>query len=547
MKERSPEMADFGEILRAAGDYGRFQKRLLAGLLLPTMILPMHFYSVMFTHAGSAHHCNTDWILRASPNLSTQEQLNLTLPRDQDGSFKSCEMFTPVDWDIESIREYGINLTTRCSDGWVYDTSVYKSSIVSDFDLVCEKANFVGMAQSVFMGGILLGSFIFGPLAESFGRKRAVQIPVVLMLIASVGSALSPNFYVYLAAQFIVGTSYGGYRVNYIILATEWIGVAQRTYPSALCAMLGGVGQTALAGVAYFIRDWRSVQYVIASPWALFILYIWIIPESARWLLDRGKTEEAEKLILMVAAVNKKQIPDNIMEKVVNNKKGEKRGTVKDLITSPLLRKYFFTVLFAWFSLNVGYYSITLNVGKFGMDIFLTQLIFGLTEIPAQIVCAWLMEALGRKITVASVLLLGGFISLLLLAVPQDSAITITALATAGRLFMNMGGTTFSVYVQELFPTYIRQTANGIAAMVTRVAGMLSPVLNMLAVYHSAIPVLVYSGLAVASGSFCFLLPETRRKELPDSTEDLEESRVMQMKRSNPVDDAHLSERATKL
>ncbi|KAJ8249329.1 hypothetical protein GJAV_G00233630 [Gymnothorax javanicus] len=520
-------MADFGEILRAIGDFGPFQKRLLVGLIFPAFLMPMHLYSMMFTHANSFYHCNTDWILEISPNLTTKEQLNLTLPKDQAGSFQSCEMFTPVDRDIESIRVNGINQTTHCMEGWVYDTSVYKSSIVSElpflfqFDLVCDKANFVGLAQTVFMAGILLGSFIFGPLAESFGRKRAVQIPVVLMVISALTSGLAPDFNVYLVAQFIVGAAYGGYRVNSIILATEWIGVAQRTYPSALCQIFGGVGQAVLAGIAYFIRDWRTVQLVIASPWAVVTLYIWILPESARWLIDRGKTEAAEKLIIKAAVINKRKMPDYIM--VVNRKKGE-RGTVKDLFTSPQLRKYFLTLAFAWFSLNLTYYSITLNVGQFGMNIFLTQLIFGLSEIPAQIFCAWLMGALGRKITGAVVVLLGGFVCLLMLAFKQDSSIALTVLAATGRLLLNLGGTVFAVFVQELFPTSIRQTANGLGAMVSRVAGMLSPVLSMLAVYHSAIPTLVYSVLCLASGAFCFLLPETKNRELPDSTDDLEKN-----------------------
>ncbi|KAI1904349.1 hypothetical protein AGOR_G00004740 [Albula goreensis] len=514
-------MADFGEILRTIGDYGLFQKLLITGLCLPSLILPMHLYSVMFTHSSSSHHCNTDWILEVSPNLTTEEQLNLTLPRDQDGSFKRCEMYTPVAWDIDSIRKYGINQTITCKDGWVYDTSVYRATIVSDFDLVCEKANFVGVAQTLFMGGILAGSLIFGPLAESLGRKRAAQIPMVLMAVFTVGTALSPNFYLYIAAQFVVGVSYGGYRLNCIVLATEWIGITRRTYPSALIQFLSGAGQVVLAGIAYYIRDWRKVQFVIASPVILVLFYIWLLPESARWLLDSGKTEEAKKLILMAARINKRKVPDNILEKVSNKKKGE-RGTIVDLFTSPLLRKYFLTLAFSWFSLNLSYYCLTLNVGKFGMDIFLTQLIFGVVEMPAQLLCIWLLEALGRKITVVFTLLVGGFICLLILAVPQDNAIAITVLAAAGRFFMNSAGTICNVYIQELFPTSIRQTANGLGAMATRVAGMLSPVLNMLAVYHWTIPILVYSGLSIAGGAMCIILPETRRKELPDSTEELE-------------------------
>ncbi|XP_036391440.1 solute carrier family 22 member 13 [Megalops cyprinoides] len=549
MSDVPPAMADFGEILRAVGDFGAFQKLLLVGLCLPNVILPFHLYSFMFTQSGSPHHCNTDWILQVSPNLTKEEQLNLTLPRNQDGSFKSCEMFVPVDWDIDSIREHGLNQTTGCRNGWVYDTSVYKATIVSDFDLVCDRANFVGVAQMVFMGGILFGSLIFGPLAESFGRKRATQIPVVLMVFFTVGTGLSPNFYVYLVTQFVVGVSYGGFRVNCIVLATEWIGVTKRSYPSCLSQIFSGVGQSILAGIAYLIRDWRIVQFIIASPVAFVVLYIWLVPESARWLLDRGKTEEAKELILRAAAINKRKIPDNILEKVTNQKNG-RRGNIIDLITSPVLRKHFLIITFGWFSLNLSYYCLTLNVGHFGMDIFLTQLIFGFTDIPAHIICVWTLEALGRKISVMFTLLMGGFVCLMILAVPQDNAIAITAFATTGRFFMNWAGTICNIYVQELFPTSIRQTSTGLGAIATRIAGMLSPVLNLLAMYHWTIPTLVYSTCSLASGALCFMLPETRRKELPDSADELERKgdvKTMKKNASHATTDQHQHLKSTKL
>ncbi|XP_046883940.1 solute carrier family 22 member 13 [Hypomesus transpacificus] len=527
-------MTDFGEILRTIGDFGLFQKLILFGLCFPNLILPFHLASLIFIDADPSRHCNTDWILTAGPNLTTEEQLNLTVPLELDGTFSKCLMFVPVDWDINTIREYGLNDTTECQSGWVYNNPMYKATIVTDFNLVCGKANVVGLAQTVFMAGILLGSLLFGPFVESFGRKRATQIPMVLMLIFTVTTGLCPNFYLYLASQFLVGVAYGGFRINCIVLATEWIGVTKRSYASCVSQLFGGIGQCILAGTIYYIRDWRLAQFVMASPIAVVVMYIWFIPESARWLLDRGKTEEAKELILRAAAINKRQIPDTLLEKITE-KTSVQRGGICVLIKSPVLRKYFLTITIGWFSLNLSYYCLSFNVGNFGLDIFLTQLMFGLTEIPAHILCIWLLEVVGRKISLMSTLLIGGFVCTLILVVPQDNAIVITALATTGRFFMNWAGSVCNVYVQELFPTSVRQTATGLGSIAIRVAGMLSPLLNLLVMFHWAIPTIVYSSLSLAGGALVFLLPETTRTELPDSTDEAEGKRNVMTKKKGFV------------
>uniref|UniRef100_A0AAQ4QFB1 Uncharacterized protein n=1 Tax=Gasterosteus aculeatus aculeatus TaxID=481459 RepID=A0AAQ4QFB1_GASAC len=125
-------MADFGEILKSIGEFGLFQKITLFALCFPNVILPFQFASVFFMQSDPERRCNTDWILQADSNLTTGQQLDLTLPRQEDGTFSRCQMFVPVERDIGDIREYGLNETTACQQGWKYHSSVYEATIVTD-------------------------------------------------------------------------------------------------------------------------------------------------------------------------------------------------------------------------------------------------------------------------------------------------------------------------------------------------------------------------------------------------------------------------------
>lgn len=66
-----------------------------------------------------------------------------------------------------------------------------------------------------------------------------------------------------------------------------------------------------LAGVTYLIRDWVTMGMVTSIPFLLYYGYILVLPESPRWLLAKGRYEEALKVLEEMARVNQKELPDS--------------------------------------------------------------------------------------------------------------------------------------------------------------------------------------------------------------------------------------------
>lgn len=125
-------MSNFAQILKEISEFGLFQKRLIAILWLPSLFVAFDVIGQVFTGMNFPHHCNTDWILEQGPQLTEARQKNLTIPVKEDGMFESCVMFTPVDWDVESIEAYGINTTTGCINGSDFEAPKGASSIVTE-------------------------------------------------------------------------------------------------------------------------------------------------------------------------------------------------------------------------------------------------------------------------------------------------------------------------------------------------------------------------------------------------------------------------------
>ena len=194
----------------------------------------------------------------------------------------------------------------------------------------------------------------------------------------------------------------------------ELVGAKYRSQAGVIIEIPFAVGE-AIAGIfAYFIRDWRTFQYVTSVPLFLCCLIHFFVPESPRWLLANGKFKELQASVSRISEMNKKSLSPtsqkrfNAMlakmeshhnEEVIDDDSdadGEHIGLV-DVFKHPLMRKCLLVMFVNWMVVTLGYYGLSMIAVEIGDDVFTSGILTALIEIPSYVFCLVFMDKLGRK------------------------------------------------------------------------------------------------------------------------------------------------------
>jgi hypothetical protein len=99
------------------------------------------------------------------------------------------------------------------------------------------------------------------------------------------------------------------------VICVEYVGVKYTMFTGIIIEVPFALGELLFAFEAYFIRDWFTLQLVAYLP-LIILLGLWfLVPESPRWLLAVGRTEEAEEIIRKGAKINNREFPAAVFQR----------------------------------------------------------------------------------------------------------------------------------------------------------------------------------------------------------------------------------------
>lgn len=556
----------FDEALTLVGSFGRFHCWLFLVNIFFHFTLPWLTVVITFIGASPEHTCQT----HVGFNISN----SVTLAKGSQGSdevlYSSCERY--VNPELK-------NDTEGCTEGWVYDDSVYGETLVSEWDLVCSKEGLVDISQSLMMLGGCLGSVCAGILADLYGRKPVIIGSLLIYAISGCVLVFSPSFIIFVVLFTINGTAQPGFWFNCHVLLMEYLLPERRAFISSWPPLFQSFGAVALSILAFYIRDWRYLQAVLMIPAVLVLTVSWAIPESARWQVSRNNVAKGEKLLKKIASINKKDSVGPFLtdlstkENLGEHKKssvekeshckegfsleekvselptvsakvtemsddvilmGQNKASFLDILRPPVL---FITICMCTTRLTYGlvFSGFALNTGSLAGNPYLNFMIGSLLEIPAKLFPLFVIGRFGARNLAVIFYFLSGLALIVIIVLPTETNNgtnfdeVITWVSLIGRCLITATLASILLLPMELYPTQQRTLGSGVAEFFGRLGGVVAPLLLYLDNLVPNTSLITMAVTSMLSALMTFFLPETLNEPHPETIDDLK--KLMKKKR----------------
>ena len=390
-----------------------------------------------------------------------------------------------------------------------------KSSIVSEWDLVCSHEYKVQLADSIFFVGFLAGAGILGQVADSKGRVFGLYLSTSLASAGALFAAASNGYWLYFWCMCLRGFGCGGLGVASYVLCTEVLGIKWRAVLGIATQYYWSGGIALMAPVAYMMPRWRSfATFCGLHGLAYILLSCRFLLESPRWYLATGQIDKAHEIMTHLAKGNDKfsgRLPPLKQTRVV------KGLNVTAVFPYPALRQRLVSMAYIFCVTSMVYYGLSLNVGSLSGSIYMNTFISGIVEFPSHGFAQVCVDILGRQKTL---FLLMGTAAVGVLSSAMFRGSTQVLVSMIGRFGIAGSFNMIYLYTTELFPTIVRSSCLGTCSLAARVGGIIAPGIILAQAISAAVPPVV---LGLVAGSACMVtlsLPETQGVIIEESLAD---------------------------
>ncbi|XP_018321665.1 organic cation transporter protein [Agrilus planipennis] len=498
---KDDDLVDVDVMLEHAGGFGKYQYILMGLFGFINVISGFHYFGQSFIFTIPSYHC-----VETNPQ-NGEEELEVF----------SCS--TRVD-NTSGVFE------KPCTK-WAFNGSYGYISLTEELELICENSWKPALGQSVFFIGSVFGSLAFGALADHIGRLHVLVASNMFAFLGNLTTLLSSNLILLCLSRFLAGLATDANFVMMYIIVMEYMKPSMRTIGLNLCiGVFYCLSCVMVPWVAVWSGNWRIFLIAVAVPHILVLLFYFLVPESAQWLLSVKKTDEAVECFRRVAKINKKQLDEKIVEGFKNYAKENVNSTCNEnlfvLFKTPKLRKKTLILIFKSMVVCLCYDAISRDVNGFGYSSFLIFSLTSITILPGCLFILLVQDRVGRKALSSTSLLISGIFCLIIaiFQVNSISTITLSIFMIISRFAIIVAYNSSTQYAVELIPTVVR--GQGVSAI--HVSGYMvtffSPQILYLANYWKPLPELVLGCLLMMGSVACLFLPETLYRTLPVTLED---------------------------
>lgn len=255
------------------------------------------------------------------------------------------------------------------------------------------------------------------------------------------------------------------------------------------------IGEILLGIVAAYVHDFRQLLQILHAPGLLMIIYLWKYPESIRWLLIKGRTEQAIKVLQQTASVNRRTLSSSSIAYIQNTysvkstanniESNDEMLTICQslhyILKSKCLMLRFISCCFIWIACCFCYYILSLRATKIaGENRYVNFIFMSAIEFPGILLAVPLLKKMRRKRMMFTLLFMTAIFAFVVTLIPADQSVLMLIAFLISKASITCAINAVYVYTVECWPTNIRNTVMNCCSMVGRLGAMVAPLIAVL-------------------------------------------------------------------